>query len=87
MKQVETGLQILACAIRDESGLGVSWLWQRIQSTSIHLSPCIRGLLRLGLAIGVRSRALPACSKSFSAFDNADASTGSELRLILLLRL
>jgi hypothetical protein len=56
-------------------------------SPGTHLSPCIRGLLRLGLAIGVLSRALPACSKSFSAFDSADASTGSELRLIDWLRL
>ena len=58
-----------------------------IMSSNTYLSPCIRGLFRLGLAIGVRSRALPACSKSFSAFDSADASTGSELRLRLWLRL
>jgi hypothetical protein len=52
-----------------------------------HLSPCIRGLLRLGLAIGVLSRTLPACSKSLSALESADASTGSELRLRVWLRL
>lgn len=52
-----------------------------ITRPSTYLSPCIRGLLRLGLAIGVRSRTLPACSKSLSAFESADASTGSEFRL------
>lgn len=87
MKQIETGLQVLACAVWNEPELSVSCLSQRLQTISPHLSPCMRGLLRLGLAIGVLSRALPACSKSFSAFDSADASTGSELRLRLWLRL
>lgn len=37
--------------------------------------------------MGVRSRVLPACSKSLSAFESADASIGSELRLRVWLRL
>jgi hypothetical protein len=39
----------------------------------------MRGLLRLGLVVGVRSLVLPACSKCSSAFDSADASIGSEV--------
>lgn len=39
----------------------------------------MRGRLRLGLVVGVRSLVLPACSKCSSAFDNADASTASEV--------
>lgn len=83
MQEIEAGLQILTCTIGDESSLHqlpAAYCQQRLHT---HLSPCMRGLLRLGLAIGVRSRALPACSKSFNAFDSADASTGSVLRLRL----
>jgi hypothetical protein len=45
-----------------------------------HLSPAIRCRLRIGLDVGVRSRCLPACSNSSSAFVTADGSTGSECR-------
>jgi hypothetical protein len=83
MKEIETGLQVLPCTVRDEprSQSQFAVAGDGCFLRSAHLSPCIRGLLRLGLAIGVRSRALPACSKSLSAFESADASTGSELRL------
>jgi hypothetical protein len=40
----------------------------------------MRCRLRLGLAVGVRSLTLPACSKCSNARDNAAGSTGSEFR-------
>lgn len=40
----------------------------------------MRGRFRLGLAVGVRSLTRPACSICPSAFVNAAASIGSELR-------
>lgn len=83
MQQVEARLEILACTVGNEPVLHQLPVPCRKCRHRAYLSPCIRGLLRLGLATGVRSRALPACSKSFSAFDSKDASTGSELRLRL----